>query len=342
MMDLETLHNILNNLHIDINFTLQFSSTEQPFLDVLVKNRDGEIDTDIYYKDTDSKQYLLFYSCYPRHIKINISFNLARRLRTIVPEEQVLQRRMQGLKSFLIKQHYPKQIIAHGLQKAISLDKHVLRMITTKGKENIVPKVSTYNPRDPEMFSVIIENMPILQKDEKMRKILSNYKFIKSKRQPYNLKRLLTKAKFTSNDICEVRKCTKSNRGLFIHLLEGNSFQFNCGMNFKVHDDMTCEVKNILYVMKCRGCGEEYTGEIGNVLRKRVTIHSQQIRDPRTRMLQVSGHFDECASHLNPKYYIFPSYKMYLETVYGVCSYTDGQVYGYTLNINSDIQLPET
>ena len=27
---------------------------------------------------------------------------------------------------------------------------------------------------------------------------------------------------------------------------------------------------------------------------------------------------------------------------YGVCSYTDGQVYGYTLNDNSDIQLPET
>ena len=24
---------------------------------------------------------------------------------------------------------------------------------------------------------------------------------------------------------------------------------------------------------------------------------------------------------------------------YGVCSYTDGQVYGYTLNANSDIQL---
>ena len=147
-----------------------------------------------------------------------------------------------------------------------------------------------------------------------MRKILSNYKFIKSKRQPYNLKRLLTKAKFTSNYICEVRKCTKPNCGLCIHLLEGNSFQFNCGMKSKVHEDMTCEVKNVIYVMKCRGCGEEYIGETGNFLRKRVTIHNQQIRDPRTRMLRVSGHIDECANHLNPKYYIFPFYKMYLES----------------------------
>ena len=34
MSGLETLHNILNNLHIDINFTLQVSGTEKPFLDV--------------------------------------------------------------------------------------------------------------------------------------------------------------------------------------------------------------------------------------------------------------------------------------------------------------------
>ena len=85
-------------------------------------------------------------------------------------------------------------------------------------------------------------------------------------------------------------------------------------MNFKVHEDMTCEVKNVIYVMKCRGCGEECIGETGNFLRKRVTVHNQQIRDPRTRMLRVSGHIDECASHLNPKYHIFPFYKMYSES----------------------------
>ena len=98
--DLESLRNVLNNLHIDIKFTLQFSNTEQSFLDVLVKNWDWKIETDIYYKDTDSKQYLLFYSCHPRHTKINIPYNLARRLRTIVSEEQILQRRMQELKHF--------------------------------------------------------------------------------------------------------------------------------------------------------------------------------------------------------------------------------------------------
>ena len=164
------------------------------------------------------------------------------------------------------------------------------------------------------MFRVIMDNMPILQADEKMRNTLSNYKIIKRKRQPYNLKRFLINAKFTSNDTCEVRKCTRPNCSLCIHLVEGNPFKFNCGINFKVHENMTCEVKNVIYVMKCRGCGEEYIGETGNFLHKRVDIHNQQIRDPRTRMLRVSGHSDDCVSNLNPKYDIFLFYEMYSES----------------------------
>ena len=35
--ELERLHSILNDLHTDIKFTLQYSNTEQSFLDVLVK-----------------------------------------------------------------------------------------------------------------------------------------------------------------------------------------------------------------------------------------------------------------------------------------------------------------
>ena len=60
-----------------------------------------------------------------------------------------------------------------------------------------------------------------------------------------------------------------------------------------------------------RSCGEEYVGETGNLLRQRVTVHNQQIRDPRTRMLKVSEHIANCAYTFNPKYKIFPFYKMY-------------------------------
>ena len=67
--ELKTFHYILNNLHDDINFTLEYDQKEQPVLDVMVRNKEGKIETDIFYKETDSKQYLLFSSCHPRHTK---------------------------------------------------------------------------------------------------------------------------------------------------------------------------------------------------------------------------------------------------------------------------------
>ena len=98
--ELKTLHSVLNNLHKDINFTLEYGFIEQPFLDVMVRNKAGKIETDIYYKETDSKQYLLFSSCHPRHTEKNIPYNLARRLRTIISEQNVLIERMRELKMF--------------------------------------------------------------------------------------------------------------------------------------------------------------------------------------------------------------------------------------------------
>ena len=98
--DLEILHTILNDLHTKIFLSYSSLIIKNKLSDVLVKTREGKIETDIYYKETDSTQYLLFYSCHPRHTKINIPYNLARRLRTIISEEKVLEKLMRELMFF--------------------------------------------------------------------------------------------------------------------------------------------------------------------------------------------------------------------------------------------------
>ena len=147
---------------------------------------------------------------------------------------------------------------------------------------------------------VIIYNEPT------MNDILPKFKIIKSKRQPNNFKRLLTKAKYSNSDHQEVKRCQKPICGLCIQLIEGDAVEFKCGRKFDVHECILCAVNNVLYVIKCRGCGEEYIGQNGDFLRKQITVHNQQIRDPKTRMLYVSGHIDICAHQLIPKYTISP------------------------------------
>ena len=68
---------------------------------------------------------------------------------------------------------------------------------------------------------------------------------------------------------------------------------------------MNCTSTNLIYVITCAGCGHNYIGETGDVLRNRVTVHKQQIRDPHIRMLGVSKHIDECAVGLTPQFTIF-------------------------------------
>ena len=86
MEELHHFHNILNNLHSDIKFTIELNENKLPFLDLLITKYNTQLSTDIQYKETDTKQYLDFKSCHPSHTKRSISYNLARRICTIVSD----------------------------------------------------------------------------------------------------------------------------------------------------------------------------------------------------------------------------------------------------------------
>ena len=79
--DLTKLHELINTLHPSLNFTMDKSKIKLSFLDTMVINNNGEVQTDIVYKLTDSKQYLLYTSCHPKHTRNSIPYNLARRLK---------------------------------------------------------------------------------------------------------------------------------------------------------------------------------------------------------------------------------------------------------------------
>ena len=123
------------------------------------------------------------------------------------------------------------------------------------------------------------------------------------------LKNILTRAKFSrhSKTHFEVTKCNEPRCGLCKYLKEGSTFDFK-GQKFSVTSNMDCTVRNVIYVIKCRGCGEYYIGETTN-LRNIVTLHNQHIRHKNLRMIPVSGHLASC-SNSDPKYFIFRFNKM--------------------------------
>ncbi|XP_062604091.1 uncharacterized protein LOC134265884, partial [Saccostrea cucullata] len=237
--DLNILNDILNELDPDIKFTMEKSSTQLPFLDVLICKENNKIATDIFYKSTDTHQYLHFGFSHPRHIKRAIPYNLARRICTIVSEEETRNQRLDELKIFLTDQHYPLSLINDGIRKAKELDREELINPTPNDEENIkiLPLVTTYNPKNPNITPIVQNLNEILKTDEEMSNVLSKFKFINSKRQPKNLRRILCPSKITKSTK-SVTKCKDPRCGTCSVLREGTSFNFR-GKDFFINSDMT-------------------------------------------------------------------------------------------------------
>ena len=179
---------------------------------------------------------------------------------------------------------------------------------------NITPFISTYNPKNREVFGILKANMNIFKQDNTMNRIMKNTKFIKGKRQLPNLRRILMKSELNENNTppC-VSKCNEPRCGLCKSIIEGSCLNLK-DKTFHVKENMNCTVRNVLYVLICNGCKEYYIGQTGDKLRNRKTVHEQQIRDPSTRQMPVSKHIDNCCK-TQPKFSLFPFYKFQTDDV---------------------------
>ena len=73
----------LNEIQPAIKFTVEWSQKSINFLDVPAPLIDGQIETDLYVKPTDSHQYLYCSSCHPYHCKKSIPYSQSLRLNQI-------------------------------------------------------------------------------------------------------------------------------------------------------------------------------------------------------------------------------------------------------------------
>ncbi len=305
---------MMNHLHSNIKFTMERNEKEIPFLDILVYMKDNKVLTDLYSKPTDSHQYLHFKSCHPRHTKQSIPYSQARRLCTIIDDNQIRDKRLEEMKTFFLQRGYPLPLINDGIAKAKSIPQDTLRSARPKQKLDTLPFVSTNNPRNPNLGQTVKSTLETLCNNNRMLKVLNNTKYIKCTRQPKNLKKMLTKAKFTSIDReynTGSQKCQDKRCGTCPFLQECKIIKItSTGRTFKIQKPMTCKSRNVLYILTCQGCKEQYVGMTNDTLAARMRVHKQQIKTPKYRKLGVSKHLAECPTDSPIKFTVTPFFKL--------------------------------
>ena len=99
----------------------------------------------------------------------------------------------------------------------------------------------THNPNNVQVIGKIRESARFLNNYGSLKDILENTKLLVSRRQPKNLKRMLTKAQFSSEDETPtVKKCGESRCGTCPIIITGNTINFCNGKTLTVKSNMNC------------------------------------------------------------------------------------------------------
>ena len=289
------LLDVLNNINPVIQLTMETSDTQLPFLDVMINKEGKKVFMDIYSKPTGSKSYVSFKSNHPKYCLENIPFSLARRICMIAEKDSLKEIKLKELQILLLEQQYPERIIKAGIKKALKIPQNELRNVKEQGKKKILPFISIFNPNNAKALPIIKQTLENIKTSHRMRNALKKVKLINCKRQAPNLGRILCKSSFSfSNSISGVRNCGKS----FVccqYIKEGIEHTFKTvDKKLEIRLPFNCESKNLIYVVICSGCKEEYIGQTETMLKERLNTYRQHIRQPELQQIDVEGHIRTC------------------------------------------------
>ena len=228
-----------------------------PFLDIMINkgSETSNIWMDMFYKKTGTRTCVPFNSCYPKQCKNHIPFTLAKRICTIVENREVRQKRLDELQKVLYSQEYPQNLIREAVRKAASIPIENLRVSKAKNDSNNLAFLTTFNPNNKNVFPLIQTVFKSLQQSNETKECFKDIKLIKSQRQPSSLKKLLSRAIYsTKKEHCS-NKCTKTRCACCDHIKEGSFHTFKTtGDTFYLKEDMTCESSDLVYVVICSIC----------------------------------------------------------------------------------------
>lgn len=316
-----------HGLYID-EFSIKDNNQYIPFLDVqFCFDPNGDLQTDLYTKETDARAYLFYGSCHPNHVYSSIVYSQCLRLRRIINDDSRLLTRIEELKTCFYNSNFPKNMVEKITTKVKTLPrilptprgsshasllvpkspiKDEIRVISTFGSDSslvgVVDKYEDVLLGSTKSFSSSSTNS--ICSDSQSAGPSNNKKkkgglFRKIKRTGSSLRNKLvrprqfaTDSTITTTIPCGKRncKCCKMVTDKDELLINGNKVKPAAG---------TCSSYNVIYGIVCKQCSKCYVGRTTRTLKERVTDHRgkfyELLTDPSIRC-QENFDYSDCYS----------------------------------------------
>ena len=300
---------LLNEMHPSIIFTLEHSSKTKfmgkmverlNFLDLsIMVEENGTTHTDVYYKPTNSHDYLHYDSFHQKHTLHNIPYCLAKRIVVFCSDTTIMNERLSELKKLLMQCKYPENIIDKGVFNAQLQGPAPPKVEKSNVIAYVHPNMSNFQ------FNHIIQTTSNLLKNatsDDIKEVFGDVRFVEAVSQPKNLLRSITST-FT-NTIgrtpgiyaeCNPNKCEICSFG---YIENCTSFTCSNGKEWTIRSHISCNDRNVLYYLECLFCNGKVTktGKTFTKLRQRINNHRSDCHTGRTDDV-FDKHCHKCGAH---------------------------------------------
>ena len=284
----DTYLDALNSMDSSIQYTIAEPTEEvinercvnsNVFLSLQVyTTEDGEVLTNIFYKETNNHDYLSYDSHHPSHVKDNIPYVLAKNIIVATSENVIMEQNLADLKKWLQNCKYPIDVINRGVFNA-----RLQGPANAPERKPTIPFISTYFS-NIESSNILETAKSLLQNstNQRIKDVFNDVQFIHARRQPPNLLRQITNASFIQGERERnpgIHLCSRPNCKICrLYLQECSKFTTANGTEWVIKSEITCHSKNTLYYLLCSFCGT--VSKLGKTddLRERTNNHISAMR----------------------------------------------------------------
>ena len=240
------------------------------FLDIKFwLDTDKSLQTDLYRKPTDARQFLHFSSCHPNHTFSGVVYSQGLRLRRIINDDKRLDQQLNDLYLAFRKYKYPVNLLKNIFKKVKEKERVLTKVVKEDVKDDRIMVISTHG-RDQKLIKVL----------KRVESKCDGVKFHYVKKTAPSLRNVLVQSKKASlgNPLGKTKKCGKKNCQTCKLVTRKDHIIGPGGKIIKTANGQ-CNTRCVIYHCKCSLCDKTYVGKTVTPLNIRINGHRSKYYD---------------------------------------------------------------
>ena len=222
------------------------------------------------------------------------------------------------LTTYLLKRGYNRNFVNKQIRRAADMPCQLTLQTKDINKPKRIPFITTFNPSLPHISHIIKKHFNLLLSSHRCKSVFQHPPVVAFRRSP-NLRDLLVTAKLPFNSTHPQPpsgsfRCGKNcaTCPYICHGLTTYTF-FSTGETRPIKSNLTCETKNLIYMIQCNRCNLQYIGETKRRLKDRFNEHRRTIDNPnnKSKPTTAAEHFQSSPNHTANDMLLIPIEKIF-------------------------------